>query len=90
MQELVERLRQIKNEDDFWFGYFANQILTEFDFDYKQESDLLREQINGLAQENDGLQAEIDVLEERNRDYIRWVDELQGEIRDLSEQLNEY
>lgn len=89
MQEIINRLLQVKNEDEFWFGFFANQILSEFDFDYKQECDLLREQINDLEQENDELQAEIEGLEERNRDYIRWVDELQGEIRDLSTQLNE-
>lgn len=89
MQEIINRLLQVKNEDEFWFGFFANQILSEFDFDYKQECDLLREQINDLERENDELQAEIEGLEERNRDYIRWVDELQGEIRDLSTQLNE-
>jgi len=65
MQEIINRLLQVKNEDEFWFGFFANQILSEFDFDYKQECDLLREQINDLEQENDDLQSEIEELEGR-------------------------
>ncbi len=72
MQEIINRLLQVKNEDEFWFGFFANQILSEFDFDYKQECDLLREQINDLEQKNDELQEEVEELEGR-------IEELENE-----------
>ena len=72
MQKIIDRLLQIKNEDEFWFGFFANQILSEFDFDYKQECDLLREQINDLEQKNDELQEEVEELEGR-------IEELENE-----------
>ena len=72
MQEIINRLLQVKNEDEFWFGFFANQILSEFDFDYKQECDLLREQINYLEQKNDELQEEVEELEGR-------IEELENE-----------
>lgn len=74
MQEIINRLLQVKNEDEFWFGFFANQILSEFDFDYKQECDLLREQINDLEQKNDEMQAEILKLECRIEDLINGYD----------------
>jgi cell division protein FtsB len=83
MEKIIERLRQIKNEDDFWFRYFANQILEEFDFDYKQDNDLLREQLTDLEQENDKLQEEIEQLEERNRGFIRKVGALEDYIEEL-------
>lgn len=89
MQKIIDRLLQIKNEHDFWFGFFANQILEEFDFDYKQENEYLKGQLTDLEQENDELQEEVEKLEERNRSLIRRVDELQDEISELSEQLNE-
>lgn len=62
MQKIIDRLLQVKNEDDFWFRFFANQILEEFDFGYKRESDLLREQINGFTREVEELEAIIEEL----------------------------
>ena len=74
MQEIINRLLQVKNEDNFWFEFFANQILTEFVFDYKQENNLLRKQINDLEQNNDEMQAEILKLECRIEDLINGYD----------------
>jgi len=89
MEKIIDQLLQVKNEDEFWFRFLANQILEEFDFDYKQENEYLNGKLADLKQENDGLQEEVEKLEERNRSLIRRVDELQDEISELSEQLNE-
>lgn len=90
MQKIIDRLLQIKNEHDFWFGFFANQILEEFDFDYKQENEYLKGQLTDLEQENDELSEQVEELgdeNERLRDLIR---ELQDLIDDSIQEVKFY
>jgi len=81
MEKIIDRLLKVKNEDDFWFDFFATKILEEFDFDYKQESDLLREQINDLEQENDELSDQVDELENQNRQLQDIIDDSIQEVK---------
>jgi len=89
MEKIIERLRQIKNEDNFWFGFFANHILDEFDFDYKQENEYLKGQLTDLEQENDEISEQVEELSDEVQELKEVVDELNLKIRELQDQIDE-